>query len=94
MLEEQGTTPQSIDPIVEELDRLRAEQLESYHFDFEAFDQDLKDQEKLSPQPVQAPQESPVGGRVSTSGRYTTRRRWRGGWDSNPRSRAWRLASG
>jgi len=27
----------SIDPIVEELDRLRAEQMESYHFDFEAF---------------------------------------------------------
>jgi hypothetical protein len=64
----------SIDPIVEELDRLRAEQMESYHFDFEAFYRDLKEQEKLSPQPIQAPRESPTGGRVSTSGRYTTRR--------------------
>jgi len=32
----------SNDPIVEELDRLRAEQMESYHFDFEAFFRDLK----------------------------------------------------
>lgn len=64
----------SIDPIVEELDRLRAEQPESYHFDFEAFYRDLKEQEKLSPQPVQAPPESPVGGRVSSAGRYTPRR--------------------
>ncbi|HEY2291623.1 MAG TPA: hypothetical protein VGM86_13065 [Thermoanaerobaculia bacterium] len=52
----------SIDPIVEELDRLRAEQMESYHFDFEAFYRDLKEQEKRSPQPIQAPQESPVAG--------------------------------
>jgi hypothetical protein len=64
----------SIDPIVEELDRLRAEQMESYHFDFEAFYRDLKEQEKRSPQPVQAPQESPVGERVSSAGRYPTRR--------------------
>lgn len=45
----------SIDPIVEELDRLRAEQMENYHFDFEAFFRDLKEQEKRSPQPIQAP---------------------------------------
>jgi antirestriction protein len=32
----------SIDPIVEELDQLRAEQMESYHFDFEAFYRDLR----------------------------------------------------
>jgi hypothetical protein len=64
----------SSDPIVEELDRLRAEQVESYHFDFEAFYRDLKEQEKLSPQPIQAPQESPVGKRVSPAGRYTPRR--------------------
>jgi hypothetical protein len=64
----------SIDPIVEELDRLRAEQMESYHFDFEAFFRDLKEREKRSPQPVQAPPESPVGGRVSSAGRYTSRR--------------------
>jgi hypothetical protein len=62
----------SIDPIVEELDRLRAEQMESYQFDFEAFYRDLKEQEKLSPQPIQAPQES--GERVNSAGRYTARR--------------------
>jgi antirestriction protein len=49
----------SNDPIIEELDRLRAEQMESYHFDFEAFYRDLKEQERLSPQPIQAPQEAP-----------------------------------
>ncbi len=64
----------SVDPIVEELDRLRAEQMERYHFDFEAFYRDLKEQEKLSPQPIQAPRESPSSGRVSSAGRYTPRR--------------------
>jgi hypothetical protein len=64
----------SIDPIVEELDRLRAEQMESYHFDFEAFFRDLKEQERLSQQPIQAPQESPANERVSSAGRYTARR--------------------
>ena len=64
-----------IDPIVEELDRLRAEQMESYHFDFEAFYRDLKEQERLSPQPIQAPQvSSPTGARVGSAGRYTARR--------------------
>jgi hypothetical protein len=62
----------SIDPIVEELHRLRAEQMESYHFDFEAFYRDLKEQEKLSRQPVQGPRES--GERVNSAGRYTARR--------------------
>lgn len=60
--------PRSIDPILEELDWLRAEQMESYRFDFEAFYRDLKEQEKLSPQPIQAPQ-SPVGKRVKSAGR-------------------------
>ena len=64
----------SIDPIVEELDRLRAEQMESYHFDFEAFFRDLKEQERLSQQPIQAPQESPVKDRVNSAERYTARR--------------------
>jgi hypothetical protein len=64
----------SIDPIVEELDRLRAEQMESYRFDFEAFFRDLKEQEKKSPQPIQAPQESPTTERVNPAGRYTVRR--------------------
>jgi hypothetical protein len=64
----------SIDPIVEELDQLRAEQMERFHFDFEAFYRDLKEQEKLSPQPVQAPQKSGSRERVSSAGRYTARR--------------------
>jgi phosphatidylserine decarboxylase len=64
----------STDPIVEELDRLRAEQMESYRFDFEAFYRDLKEQERLSPQPVQAPQDSPADKRVNSAGRYMTRR--------------------
>ena len=64
----------SIDPIVEELDRLRAEQMERYHFDFEAFYRDLKEQERLSHQPIQAPQESPATERTSSAGRYPARR--------------------
>ena len=64
----------STDPIVEELDRLRAEQMESYHFDFEAFYRDLKEQERLSPQPIQAPQEAPAQERVNSAGRYAVRR--------------------
>ena len=64
----------STDPIVEELDRLRAEQMESYNFDFEAFYRDLKEQEKLSPQPIQAPQESSTNERVNSAARYASRR--------------------
>lgn len=64
----------SIDPIVDELDRLRAEQMESYNFDFDAFYRDLKEQENRSPYPIQAPQESPSGDRVSSASRYTPRR--------------------
>ena len=64
----------SKDPIVEELDQLRAEQMERYHFDFEAFYRDLKEQERMSPQPIQAPQESPSKERVSSVSRYTSRR--------------------
>lgn len=43
------------DPIVDELDRLRAEQMAHFNFDFEAFYQSLKEQQKLSQQPLQAP---------------------------------------
>jgi len=64
----------STDPIVDELDRLRAEQMESYHFDFEAFYRDLKEQEKASSQPIQAPQESPESPRVNSAARYNVRR--------------------
>ena len=47
------------DPIVDELDRLRAEQMAQFNFDFEAFYRNLKEQEKLLPQGVQSPPESP-----------------------------------
>lgn len=64
----------SKDPIVEELDRLRAEQMESYNFDFDAFYRDLKEQERLSPQPIEAPKDVSAGERVNSAGRYTHRR--------------------
>jgi hypothetical protein len=43
-------------------------------FDFEALYRDLKEQERLSPQPVQAPQESPAGGHVKSARPHTLRR--------------------
>ena len=46
------------DPIVDELDQLRAEQMARINFDFEAFYRDLKEQEKLLPQAVQPPPET------------------------------------
>ena len=49
----------STDPIVDELDRQRAEKMAQFNFDFEAFYQDLKAQEKLLPQAVQPPPETP-----------------------------------
>jgi hypothetical protein len=45
------------DPIVDELDRLRAEQMAQFNFDFESFYRNLKEQEKLLPQAVQSPPE-------------------------------------
>jgi hypothetical protein len=48
----------STDPIVDELDRQRAEQMARFNFDFDAFYRDLKEQERQSPRPVQAPPES------------------------------------
>ena len=48
------------DPIVAELHRQRAEEMERYGFDFAAYCRDLKDQEKLSAQPpVPPPAERP-----------------------------------
>jgi hypothetical protein len=47
------------DPVVDELDRLRAEQVARFHFDFEAFYRDLKEQEKLLPQAAQPSPETP-----------------------------------
>jgi hypothetical protein len=46
------------DPIVDELDRLRAEQMAQCNFDFESFYRDLKEQEKLLPEAVQPPPET------------------------------------
>jgi len=48
------------DPIVDELDRLRAEQMAQLNFDFDAFYRNLKEQEKLAQQPLQAPPKSPT----------------------------------
>jgi hypothetical protein len=52
------------DPIVDELDRLRAEQIAKFNFDFEAFYRNLKEQEKFLPQAVQPPPESPPSPRL------------------------------
>jgi len=49
----------SIDPIVDELHRQRAEEMERFHFDYEAFCRHLKEQEKLSGKPLVSPPESP-----------------------------------
>lgn len=44
------------DPIVDEIDRLRAEQMERFNFDFEAFYRDLKEQEsRLAQKPLEPP---------------------------------------
>jgi len=61
------------DPIVDELDRLRAEQMAQFNFDFEAFYQDLKAQEKLLPQAVQPPPETPPNPRLHRMAGYTVR---------------------
>jgi hypothetical protein len=47
------------DPIVDELDRLRAEEMARFNFDFDAFYRALKEQEKLAPEPPLAPPTSP-----------------------------------
>lgn len=47
------------DPIVEELDRLRAEEMARFNFDSDAFYRALKEQERASSQPVQPPPQSP-----------------------------------
>ncbi|HWN41275.1 MAG TPA: hypothetical protein VNW71_03590 [Thermoanaerobaculia bacterium] len=52
------------DPIVDELDQLRAEQMAQFNFDFESFYRDLKEQEKLLPQAVQPPPETPPSQRL------------------------------
>lgn len=62
------------DPIVDELDRLRAEQMAQFNFDFEAFYRDLKEQEKRLPQAVQAPPETPPGPRLQRTAGSSVRR--------------------
>ncbi len=49
----------STDPIVDELHRQRAEEMERFNFDFEAFCRDLKEREKLSATPLLLPPDSP-----------------------------------
>lgn len=62
------------DPIVDELDRLRAERMAQFNFDFEAFYRDLKEQEKLLPQAVQPPPETPPNPRPQRTAGPTVRR--------------------
>ena len=62
------------DPVVDELDRLRAEQMARCNFDFESFYRDLKEQEKLLPQGVQAPLETPPNQRLQQSARPPLKR--------------------
>lgn len=49
-----------IDPIIDELHRQRAEEMERFDFDPEAFCRHLNEQEKLSGKTLIAPPESPV----------------------------------
>lgn len=49
----------SIDPIVDELHQQRAEQMERFNFDLEAFCRHLKEEEKLSGKPLVSPPETP-----------------------------------
>jgi hypothetical protein len=62
------------DPIVDELDRLRAEKMAEFNFDFEAFYRDLKMQEKLSPEAIQPPPEAPSIRRGQRTARSASRR--------------------
>lgn len=62
------------DPIVDELDRLRAEQMARFNFDLDAFYRDLKEQERLSPQPLQSPPDSPPRARFRRTAGLASRR--------------------
>jgi hypothetical protein len=62
------------DPIVDELDRLRAEQMAQLNFDFESFYRDLKEQEKLLPKAVQPPPETPPNQRLDRAAGFAVRR--------------------
>jgi hypothetical protein len=62
------------DPIVDELDRLRAEQMAQCNFDFDSFYRDLKEQEKLLPQAVQPPPETPPNQRLQRTAGFAVRR--------------------
>ena len=48
-----------IDPIVDRLHHQRAEEMERFNFDFEGFCRHLKEEEKLSGEPLVSPPESP-----------------------------------
>jgi len=59
------------DPIVEELHRQRAEEMERLEFDFDAFYRELKEQERLSSETVLASPErsTPSPARRARAGR-------------------------
>jgi hypothetical protein len=59
------------DPIVEELHRQRAEEMERLEFDFDAFYRELKEQERLSSETVLSPPErsAPSPARRTRAGR-------------------------
>jgi len=63
-----------VDPIVEEIDRLRAEEMERIDFDFAAFYRDLKEQQRLLSQRVQPPPDSPPNPRFNRAAGRAGRR--------------------
>jgi hypothetical protein len=65
--------PMIRDPILEELDQLRAEQLARFNFEFESFYRDFKEQEKLLPQAVQPPPETPPTPRLHRTTGFAVR---------------------
>jgi len=84
-LNESGTDPvhsrrtawratMTIDPIVEELDRLRAEQMARLDFDFGAFYRELRAQQGLLARPAVPPPESSPGPRARRTVRPAGRR--------------------
>jgi hypothetical protein len=57
------------DPIVDELDRLRAEQMAQFNFDFDAYYRHLKEQQKLLPKAPQAPPKGSAKPRLGRASR-------------------------
>lgn len=64
----------TVDPIVEELDRLRAEQMARLDFDFGAFYRELQEQQKLLTHPPLPPPKPSPRPRARRTVRGTGRR--------------------